>query len=408
MSCSVMVLLGNYKSYLDFFNFHTITNGLTYDEHYSKFIDDCCAWNGAWVEPLKKEGFEVHEVFYNNTKLQDKWVEEFLSETKKLEPLEVVIEQISKLKPEVLFIDNTQLFDSVFIKRIRKSFPFVKRVLGYVGTNHFKNHALGSYDLVFCPVETYRKPISNLGVRAELLPHAFNSKVLDKVVKADSSRISKIMFAGGIVLGNDMHNDRLDYINHLILNVPMDILSDLANSTYMNELMVNLAKKSIHEVFGFLKRIGFTKGQLEHIPRVGHFAKWDNFHVKFIDREIKKACKAPKFGIELFKEIQKYTAVFNMHIAQVNEAANMRLYEVTGAGGCLLTDEKYNLSEIFLLDHEVVSYKSREECLEKAKWLIENPEKASMIGRAAQMRVAKDHTFFNRAENFKKQLQTVF
>lgn len=404
MGAHILILLGNYKSYLEFFNAQNTLDNQTYDKHYEAFVSDCCGWNGAWVEPLKQQGFSVSEVFYNNTVLQNKWVAEQLIEDANLDPIDIVYEQIKVIKPEILFIDNVQLFDSAVIREIRKRFSFVKKVIAYIGTNHFSSSDLKDYDLIFCPVETYRKPIADLGIKAALLPHAFNSKVLEFTQQKSERTINKIMFAGGIVLGNDMHNDRLEHIQSLIENVPIDILSNIGNSSFTKELASGVFKKVVHETFNMLQNIGIDQKLLERIPRVGHFVKWDNYDIKFIDRSLKEACLEQKFGLGLFEEIQKYAAVFNMHIAQVNEAANMRLYEVTGIGGCLLTDEKKNLGQIFQLDHEVISYSSKEECIEKARWILDNLEEAKSIGRAAQKRVLRDHTFFNRAEVFTDQL----
>lgn len=75
----------------------------------------------------------------------------------------------------------------------------------------------------------------------------------------------------------------------------------------------------------------------------------------------------------------------------------MRLFEATGVGSCLLTDAKENLPSLFEPDYEVVTYASSEECIEKAKWLLENPEKREMIAQAGQKRTLSHHTFEKRA-----------
>lgn len=48
-------------------------------------------------------------------------------------------------------------------------------------------------------------------------------------------------------------------------------------------------------------------------------------------------------------------------------------------------------------DYEVVSYSTQEECLEKSKWLIENPKVAFQIGTNARKKTLAEHTFHNRA-----------
>ena len=80
----------------------------------------------------------------------------------------------------------------------------------------------------------------------------------------------------------------------------------------------------------------------------------------------------------------------------------MRLFEATGVGACLLTDHSQSLDELFEGDFEVVSYSSTEECLEKAKWLLDNPKRALEIGANARNKVLANHTFYNRANDLDK------
>jgi spore maturation protein CgeB len=108
--------------------------------------------------------------------------------------------------------------------------------------------------------------------------------------------------------------------------------------------------------------------------------------------------KPPLYGVEMFTAIRDYAVTLNIHIDMAGtDAGNCRLFEVTGAGGCLLTDWKENLTEMFELDHEVVVYRSHEECLEKARWLLEHPSERNAIACAGQARVLREHTFAHRA-----------
>jgi spore maturation protein CgeB len=74
----------------------------------------------------------------------------------------------------------------------------------------------------------------------------------------------------------------------------------------------------------------------------------------------------------------------------------MRLFEATGVGTCLVTDWKENLSELFSLDSEVVTYKSVQECIEKIQWLLKNSDRRKEIASAGQRRTLQDHTYANR------------
>ena len=99
------------------------------------------------------------------------------------------------------------------------------------------------------------------------------------------------------------------------------------------------------------------------------------------------------YGIEMLQKLSEFFITFNLHIAQTgNHACNMRLFESTGLGCCLLTDYKPDIEDLFLVDEEVVTFKTADEALEKANYLLEHPKEAQKIGQAGQRRTIKDHT----------------
>jgi spore maturation protein CgeB len=75
----------------------------------------------------------------------------------------------------------------------------------------------------------------------------------------------------------------------------------------------------------------------------------------------------------------------------------MRLFEATGVGTCLLTDRKSNLASLFEPDREVAVYGSPDECVERARWLLDHPRECREIALAGQRRTLRDHTFARRA-----------
>ena len=84
----------------------------------------------------------------------------------------------------------------------------------------------------------------------------------------------------------------------------------------------------------------------------------------------------------------------------------MRLFEVTGVGSCLLTDEKDNLGQLFTTD-EVVTYTTPEDCIEKIEWLLTHEREREKIALRGQQRTLKDHTFAQRVKQFCKILTKI-
>ena len=83
--------------------------------------------------------------------------------------------------------------------------------------------------------------------------------------------------------------------------------------------------------------------------------------------------------------------------------ANIRLFESTGLGSCLLTDYKSNLTEFFNTD-EIVTYKNNEEAIDKMKYLSDNPNEAKKIAEKGMNKTLTKHTIQLRWQNFSNYL----
>jgi spore maturation protein CgeB len=76
----------------------------------------------------------------------------------------------------------------------------------------------------------------------------------------------------------------------------------------------------------------------------------------------------------------------------------MRLFEATGVGTLLLTDAKVNLPYMFTPGKEVVAYRTTEECVELARYYLENEAERRAIAQAGQQRTLAEHTYFRRMQ----------
>jgi hypothetical protein len=111
----------------------------------------------------------------------------------------------------------------------------------------------------------------------------------------------------------------------------------------------------------------------------------------------KGKCYSASFGLDMYTILAKSKVVFNMHTdAAEGVVGNMRMFESTGIGTCLLTDTGSNMADLFVEDQEVVTYNSIDECIEKSKYLLDNEAHRQEIALAGQKRTLKDHTLMQR------------
>jgi spore maturation protein CgeB len=71
----------------------------------------------------------------------------------------------------------------------------------------------------------------------------------------------------------------------------------------------------------------------------------------------------------------------------------MRLYEATGVGAMLLTDQKKNLAEIFVPGKEVIQYATPEDCVVQIRrYLADEPSRAA-IAAAGHAKTLEVHNY---------------
>jgi SAM-dependent methyltransferase len=74
----------------------------------------------------------------------------------------------------------------------------------------------------------------------------------------------------------------------------------------------------------------------------------------------------------------------------------MRIFDVLACGGFVLAEHSEDLERCFVLDEEVVAWRSREELLSKARYYLAHPEEARAIAARGRARVLRDHTIRGR------------
>lgn len=107
------------------------------------------------------------------------------------------------------------------------------------------------------------------------------------------------------------------------------------------------------------------------------------------------------FGIDMYHKLAETRIGFNIHIdASRDNSGNMRLFEVTGMGACLLTDRKHDLTKYFEEGNEIVVFDSPDDAIAKLNWLLSDTAGCARIAAAGQARTLKDHSLANSISKF--------
>lgn len=92
----------------------------------------------------------------------------------------------------------------------------------------------------------------------------------------------------------------------------------------------------------------------------------------------------------------------NLHYQTKSNGANLRVYEATAAGACLLTDYKKDLEKMYDFGKEIVAYNGIKDFTKKLDFLIGKDELTRKIGQNGYKRTKNEHTYVHRIKDLLK------
>ncbi len=253
---------------------------------------------------------------------------------------DIAIEQIKQYRPDVLYCQDLWFLPPKMLAAVR---PYVKLIVGQVASPLPPSPFLKGYDLILTSFPHFVPRLRAMGIASEYFRIGFDTRVLELL--GDVQQDIDVSFVGGI---SRHHGKALPMLEYLARNTSIEFFGYGAAS---------LSKNS---------------------PIVGrhHGEVW---------------------GLDMYRALARSRVTLNRHInVSENYANNMRLYEATGVGSLLITDNKDNLGELFEVGKEIVTYSSPVEAVELISYYQAHPEEAKTIARAGQQRTLRDHTYHSR------------
>ena len=364
-----------------------------YTVQYVHLMDQGVSWADWFKRYFEKRGVEAHEIVYNAHPLQNRWaIESGLN----LKGKDLLFAQLQMIRPDVVFFQDTLSFDLDFLNNIRKTVDSVKIIAGHVcsvippGMKSYYR----SFDILFACPSLHYNILKSMGVESRIFHHAFEPSLLSK---EPVPRDIDVFFAGSMIPGHVFHNERIRILNSLVRKgIDVQIRSNILRESWVKYLI----RKSSYYAVRIINGMGG-----ERLTRQSVLLKKLSVLGEAPTRYKLPGSLKPKinqnliFGKEMIKELQRARIGLNAHGGVAGEfAANVRMFEVTGAGALLLTDRKKNIEELFTPGTEIMTYESENECVEKVRWLMDHPERLDEIASAGQARTLRDHTIEKRVE----------
>lgn len=305
---------------------------------------------------------------------------------------EIALAQTKYFKPDILWYDH---HDSELLSRIRAEVSSLSLVIGWTGSAIPVTDVWRHMDIVLsCAPESVLR-LKNIGIRSEQLHHGFDARINNRL-KCHKKELD-FSFIGQLVRSSQFHLEREQLLLKLAHEVGISIFSPSAEFGVVDDLRSHVMSL-FWEFNSACKKFQIPETIISKIPLLGRVSKWQSKPLCPVNHELKPYIRPGVYGLEMFQVLRDSKIVLNAHAdSSPHFASNMRLFETTGVGTCMLVDWKENLKDLFDIDREVVSYKSVSECLEKANWLMDHPAECEAIGKAGQSRTLTEHTYMNRA-----------
>lgn len=393
MSYRFIRITTNYPQYLkSFYIKNPDTPLLTYKEQHLLLTQDSIESASAYVKNLNKIGIEAIEIITNATSLQNVWRKE--NKISQNIPDDIlIIEQVKQFKPEVVWIDDLSLVNTEWKSKLLDEVPSIKLFVGHHCAPFNENliEKFKLFDIMFTCIPCLKNEFEQLGIKTYLMYHGFESTILDSINEHNNFPKSEFVFSGSLYSGSGFHKSRIDYIESMLKSgINIDLYCNLESFKKL------LSKKIFYHFIVTLRILGLQK-LIEIIPILYKNKAFGDLSINLYSKKLLQSSKPPVFGKDMYQLLSKSEICFNIHGEVADKCAgNIRLFEATGVGSCLVTDWKDNITELFEPEKEIVTYKTIEECIEKVKWLINNPEERVKIAKAGQQRTLKDHSIKNR------------
>lgn len=330
-----------YSSFLDsHYEKHSKLSSSPYIVQKQSLQYECFGDSNFYSEGLINAVWDAEDLVVNCVPLQQAWAHENNFHG---EGLCVVVEQIRRACPDVVYIQDLNICTKEFLELIR---PHTNLIVGQIASPIPPAAHLHGFDILVSSFPHFVERFRQAGITSYYQPLAFETKVWDLMTKYDfEARPIECSFVGGL---SALHNKGYGLMEYL------------ANET------------SIH-FWGY----GVDTLPTDSIIRTRHHGE--------------------VWGKDMFRILASSKITVNRHIdVAENYANNMRLFEATGCGALLITDYKDNLGDLFEIGKEVVAYRSQEECVALIKYYLKHPEEASVIAKAGQARTLREHTYEKR------------
>ncbi len=359
----IIIIDTYYSGFLrTFWKTHSKLQNKSYSTQLQALLSACFGTSDYYSYNLKKLGHQATDIVANDEISQFAWAKEHhlpIHQNKILDRLrqlpyvykligrsnwidQIVLAQVAAYHPDVVYLQDLSVLSPKTLRQLKTSGCLL---VGQIACPLPSIANLREFDLILTSFPHYVTMFNQMGIRSEYFKIGFESRLLKAIPK--QARVYDVTFIGSF---SPYHLSGTKVLETVARHVPIHVWG---------------------QGLEFLS------------PR----------------SPLRKHYHGEAWGRDMYQILASSKIVINRHISSaLNNANNMRLYESTGMEAMLITDTKSNLSKLFKVGKELVSYKDSQDLIGSLQYYLENPAKRTSIAQAGQERTLKEHTYTHRMQ----------
>lgn len=348
----IFLLADYYPHYLKSFYAAHNTRGMSYDEHMELLLADYFGTCVSQRNHFRKLGHDACLVIANDLPLQHKWLAEHGIHLPAwgINKKDIVLLQLKEFKPDVVFMGTGFEYYGDFLKRVS---VVTKNIFVWIGSPYPKNLDLSNISCVISGAKEFVNKFRENGIKSELMRLAFDADIIQHL---DNKKSIEVSFIGG--LSKKTHSRRVSGLEYVL-------------------------KSGINiKVFGYGLR---------------------RYLLPFLNSPLLKVFCGERWGIEMYRTLNNSKISLNFHIDIAQGfGGNMRLYEATGCGSMLMTENTPDMNQLFEAGREIVVYDNFDDLVDKIRYYLVHEKELESIAKAGQKACIERHGYDKRILEFEK------
>lgn len=399
---------GLYKAQYQKFFVEQALDKLSYEQALQKLRDDGFLYPSGFRRQMQTRGYRVVETVADFRPLQEMWVRDTTASVDS-NLTDIFLEQVKTWKPDIIYFQELDVLGLQVRRSLKSTFPFIKVVTGFKGFPPKNYEDYQDLDFIFIPYPAFESQWHKAGITTYSLPHCFDpgDAHWDRFREQRTIRPKPAVFVGSSGYGNANQQGRYELLRELLASTPLEVWG-LEQPVHIAKLII---RSLLLRFLSSLPRSVLLRLQTAAGLPVANVLVRESLLVKegklplvewYIDKKplrdlFPKHVHEAISGVDYLTLLSEAQLALNIHTDVPGEAGNIRMFEVTGVGTCLLVDRRQGLEELFSED-EILLYDSVDDCKRKIQDLLNNPGRALEIARRGHKRTWLSHTSEQRCQ----------